>query len=96
MVCEGGARRCGHGGIASAPASRYDDIDDSGFVDQPAFTPNDNPDLHLPGPDLFQPNCEHDFFTLFFTEGVVDAIFTVKIHADAHIAERPCNTSTNG
>ena len=70
-------------------ANSYEDQDDHGPEELPQFHPVDG----AQGPQLpagFEPTCELDFFKLFFSDEVVDAItgFT-NAYARAHISRKP-------
>jgi len=61
----------------------------------PDFTPIRPAGSHLPA--QFQPKCEADFFSLFFTDDIVDSIvqFTNSF-ADAHIAGKQSYATAEG
>ena len=67
----------------------YDDSDDDSPDNIPAFLPT-NGQVGMNLPDDFVPSSKSDFFKLYFSETIVDAIaqFT-NIYAHAHIHQRP-------
>ena len=78
-----------------ARASGYDDIDAGGPAQFPTFQPSTPSGLKLP--DDFSPQCEADFFKLYFPIHVVDRIveFT-NAYARAHIHQKKSYAMADG
>ncbi|XP_065188227.1 piggyBac transposable element-derived protein 4-like [Sycon ciliatum] len=95
----GGRGRVVRGGAATAPVQGEDNVgdwdSDDECPDQPEFRPAREPGCHFPAD--FAPVKELDFFQLFFTLGIVQAIveFT-NDNAGIHILEKPSYQDDHG